>query len=87
MPRVSRSRFREQRKTGFVEFEDGLTITPRPLHGAVVQTYNEHRMAMSLALIGLRTPGVVIDNPGCVAKTYPGFFADLERITTKRESS
>jgi 3-phosphoshikimate 1-carboxyvinyltransferase len=62
------------------EFTDGLTITPCPLHGATVQTYNDHRMAMSLALIGLRIPGVVIDNPGCVAKTYPGFFTDLERL-------
>ena len=62
------------------EFEDGLTITPQPLHGATVQTYNDHRMAMSLSLIGLRVPGVVIDNPGCVAKTYPHFFTDLERL-------
>ena len=52
------------------ERPDGLTITPRPLRGAVVQTYNDHRMAMSLALVGLKTPGVVIDNPGCAAKTY-----------------
>src|SRR5439155_6542656 len=59
------------------EFADGLTITPRPLHGAVIETYNDHRMAMSLALVGLRVPGVVLDNPGCVSKTYPGFFADL----------
>ena len=45
-----------------------------------IETYNDHRMAMSLALVGLRVPGVVIDDPGCVAKTYPGFFADLERL-------
>ncbi len=62
------------------EFADGLTITPQPLHGAEVETYNDHRMAMSLALIGLRVPGVVIKNPGCVAKTYPGFFRDLEAL-------
>jgi 3-phosphoshikimate 1-carboxyvinyltransferase len=61
------------------EFADGLTITPRPLHGAVIQTYNDHRMAMSLALVGLRVPGVIIDNPGCVAKTYPRFFEDLHK--------
>lgn len=65
---------------GVEEFADGLTITPQALHGAVVQTYNDHRMAMSLALVGLRVPGVVIDNPGCVAKTYPGFFEDLEKL-------
>jgi len=60
------------------EFADGLTITPRPLHGAEIETYNDHRMAMSMALIGLKVPGIVIKNPGCVAKTYPAFFTDLE---------
>ena len=62
------------------EFADGLTITPRPLHGAAVETYNDHRLAMSLALIGLRVSGVVIKNPACVAKTYPRFFEDLEKL-------
>jgi 3-phosphoshikimate 1-carboxyvinyltransferase len=62
------------------EFADGLTITPRPLHGAEIETYNDHRMAMSMALIGLRVPGIVIKNPGCVAKTYPGFWEDLEKL-------
>jgi 3-phosphoshikimate 1-carboxyvinyltransferase len=62
------------------EFADGLTITPGPLHGAEVETYRDHRMAMSLALVGLRIPGVVIKDPGCVAKTYPAFFADLEKL-------
>ena len=51
------------------ERNDGLTITPRPLTGCTVDTYNDHRMAMSLALVGLKAPGVVIRNPGCVAKT------------------
>jgi len=59
------------------ERADGLTITPAPLRGALVQTYNDHRMAMSLALVGLKIPGVIIDNPACVAKTYPRFFEDL----------
>jgi 3-phosphoshikimate 1-carboxyvinyltransferase len=62
------------------EYPDGLKITPRPLHGAEIETYNDHRMAMSMALIGLKVPGIVIKNPGCVAKTYPGFFADLEKL-------
>ena len=62
------------------EFPDGLTITPASLHGATVETYNDHRMAMSLALIGLKIPGVKIDHPACVAKTYPRFFDDLERL-------
>jgi 3-phosphoshikimate 1-carboxyvinyltransferase len=65
---------------GVNEFADGLTITPGPLSGAEIETYNDHRMAMSMALVGLRVPGVVITNPGCVAKTYPGFFEDLETL-------
>jgi 3-phosphoshikimate 1-carboxyvinyltransferase len=65
---------------GVDEFADGLTITPRPLHGAELETYDDHRMAMSLALVGLRVPGVVVKDPGCVAKTYPDFFADLEAL-------
>ena len=65
---------------GVDEFPDGLRITPRPLHGAEIETYNDHRMAMSLALVGLKVPGVVIRNPGCVAKTYPGFWQDLEKV-------
>lgn len=64
------------------EREDGLTIHPRPLTGCAVDTYNDHRMAMSLALVGLKVPGVVIRNPGCVAKTYPGFWHDLEKLRT-----
>lgn len=72
----------ELRKLGaeVEERTDGLTITPRPLTGCAVDTYNDHRMAMSLALIGLKVPGVVIRNPGCVAKTYPGFWQDLEAL-------
>jgi 3-phosphoshikimate 1-carboxyvinyltransferase len=62
------------------EYPDGLKITPRPLHGAEIETYNDHRIAMSMALIGLKVPATVIKNPGCVAKTYPGFFDDLEKL-------
>lgn len=57
-----------------------LKIIPAPLHGAEIETYNDHRMAMSMALVGLRVPGIVIKNPGCVAKTYPEFFKDLEKL-------
>jgi 3-phosphoshikimate 1-carboxyvinyltransferase len=62
------------------EYPDGLKIIPRPLHGADIETYNDHRMAMSMALIGLRVPGIVIKNPECVSKTYPDFFDDLEKL-------
>ncbi len=72
----------ELRKVGAEvdEFPDGHKITPRPLHGAEIETYNDHRMAMSMSLIGLKVPGIVIRNPGCVAKTYPQFFDDLESL-------
>jgi 3-phosphoshikimate 1-carboxyvinyltransferase len=50
------------------------------LRGATIETYNDHRMAMSLALAGLPIPGVTILNPGCTAKTYPGYFDDLARL-------
>jgi 3-phosphoshikimate 1-carboxyvinyltransferase len=71
----------ELRKIGAVvdEFADGLRITPGPLQGASISTYNDHRMAMSMALIGLKVPGVIIRKPGCVAKTYPGFWQDWSR--------
>ncbi|MCS7166625.1 MAG: 3-phosphoshikimate 1-carboxyvinyltransferase [Gemmatales bacterium] len=65
------------------EEPDGLIIYPRPMQGAVLETYNDHRLAMSLALIGLRVPGVVIHNPACVAKTYPDFFIELERLCNR----
>ncbi len=68
------------------EFEDGMTIQPlRQAPGAVeVETYNDHRMAMSFAIAGLRLPGVTILNPGCTVKTYPGFWDDLEKIKKGR---
>jgi len=62
---------------GVDEHEDGLTITPGERRGAEIETYNDHRMAMSLALVGLKIPGVQILNPDCTEKTYPHYFADL----------
>jgi 3-phosphoshikimate 1-carboxyvinyltransferase len=62
------------------EDPDGFTVHPGPLHGGVVRTYDDHRMAMSMALVGLRVPGVLIADPGCVAKTYPGYWRDLEAL-------
>lgn len=66
----------ELRKLGakVEEFPDGLRITPGPLRGAAIDTYDDHRMAMSFALAGLRVPGVVIRDPRCVSKTFPDFF-------------
>jgi 3-phosphoshikimate 1-carboxyvinyltransferase len=72
----------ELRKVGaeIEEHPDGLTIHPRPLHGAILDTYDDHRMAMSLALIGLKIPGIFIRNPGCVAKTFPTYWHTLENL-------
>ena len=61
------------------EHEDGMTIYPcEEFRPATIQTYNDHRMAMAFSLIGLRVPGVTIENPGCVSKTFPNFFEVLE---------
>jgi 3-phosphoshikimate 1-carboxyvinyltransferase len=65
---------------GVEEQPDGLTIHPGPLRRATVETYDDHRMAMSFALIGLKVPGIQIANPGCTAKTYPRFFDDLQAL-------
>ncbi|MFM7291490.1 MAG: 3-phosphoshikimate 1-carboxyvinyltransferase [Planctomycetia bacterium] len=54
------------------------------LHGAVVHTYDDHRMAMSLALVGLRVPGVRVADPGCVGKTFPDYWDRLAEITRRR---
>jgi 3-phosphoshikimate 1-carboxyvinyltransferase len=59
---------------------DWLSIEPGPLRGAAIDTYDDHRMAMAFALAGLRVPGVRIREPGCVAKTWPGYFAMLEQL-------
>ena len=66
------------------EHPDGLTIHPAPLNGATIETYDDHRMAMSLSLVGLKQPGVEILNPGCVSKTYPNFFADLKAFVAQK---
>jgi 3-phosphoshikimate 1-carboxyvinyltransferase len=60
--------------------EDGFTITPGAPRPSRFRTYDDHRMAMSLALLGLRAPGIEIEDPACVAKTYPDFFADLAAL-------
>lgn len=63
------------------EYPDGLKINPcAEIQPAVIQTYNDHRMAMAFALIGLRAPGVQIENPSCVNKTFPNYFDVLESL-------
>jgi 3-phosphoshikimate 1-carboxyvinyltransferase len=60
-----------------VEAGDTLTVWPSPLHGAEIETYNDHRMAMCFAILGLKVPGIKIKNPACVKKTFPNFFQKL----------
>ncbi|MEU8798638.1 3-phosphoshikimate 1-carboxyvinyltransferase [Spirillospora sp. NPDC048819] len=55
------------------ELPDGLEIRPRPLHGGVFHTYDDHRMVMAAALLGLAVPGIEVENPGTVGKTLPNF--------------
>ncbi len=53
---------------------DWLRVFPCTAHGAVIDPHGDHRIAMSFAVLGLRVPGIVIEDPGCVAKTCPTFF-------------
>jgi 3-phosphoshikimate 1-carboxyvinyltransferase len=59
------------------ETGDTLTLEPSVLHGADIQTYNDHRMAMCFAVVGLAVPGIRIQHPACVKKTFPNFFEKL----------
>ncbi|HEY7811953.1 MAG TPA: 3-phosphoshikimate 1-carboxyvinyltransferase, partial [Nakamurella sp.] len=55
------------------ETDDGLVIEPKPLHGGVWRAYADHRMATAGAVIGLRVPGVSVDDIGSTGKTLPDF--------------
>lgn len=72
----------ELRRLGLdaVEEDDGFLVNPGRPHGAVVHTYDDHRMAMAFSLVGLRVPGVSIADPGCVAKTFPGYWDALAAL-------
>ena len=61
---------------------DSLEITPSHLSGARLDTYDDHRLAMSFALIGLRLPGVSVENPGCVTKSFPRFWEEFENLAS-----
>ena len=57
-----------------------IHIVPGPTRPARIATYDDHRMAMSFAVAGLRQPGIVIEDPGCVSKTWPEFFNVMESL-------
>lgn len=81
---------KELRKLGAEvrEFSDGLEIRPSvDFRAAEIETYDDHRMAMSFSIAGLRIPGVVILDPDCVQKTYPKFFEEMGRIGNGVDSS
>ncbi|WP_439598908.1 3-phosphoshikimate 1-carboxyvinyltransferase [Falsiroseomonas sp.] len=66
-----------------VEDGDDLVVTPQPREAfrpALIETYGDHRIAMSMALVGLLVPGVTVLDPGCVAKTYPDYWRDLASL-------
>jgi 3-phosphoshikimate 1-carboxyvinyltransferase len=62
------------------ETAGGLVIRGGTPKGAVIHTYNDHRIAMSFAVAGLKTPGVSITDPGCVAKSFPDFWEFFQRL-------
>jgi 3-phosphoshikimate 1-carboxyvinyltransferase len=66
--------------------DDALLITPAPLHGGAWRAYADHRMATAGAIIGLRVPGVDVDDIACTAKTMPDFAADWSAMVEGRAS-
>ena len=77
---------REARRLGAEarEERDLLEIRPGSLRGAEIETYRDHRMAMSFALAGLRIPGVRILDPDCVAKSFPSFWDEFDRLPSSQ---
>ncbi|EST29389.1 hypothetical protein N566_22140 [Streptomycetaceae bacterium MP113-05] len=72
----------ELRRMGITvhEFADAMHIVGGVPHGAAIDTYDDHRIAMSFAIAGLRTRDVTIKDPGCVAKSFPTFWQVLDQL-------
>jgi 3-phosphoshikimate 1-carboxyvinyltransferase len=66
---------------GARETADGLVVSGGQPHAAVIETYDDHRLAMSFAVAGLKVPGLVITDPGCVAKSFPDFWEFFDRLS------
>lgn len=60
--------------------DDSVTIYPGAVHPALIQTYEDHRMAMGFSLVGLRTEGITINDPLCCRKTFENYFEVLDNI-------
>ena len=69
------------------EEETAVTIYPGTPHGGRVETYDDHRVAMAFSLVGLRTDGIVIENPACCRKTFEDYFTVLSELTGKTAES
>ena len=74
----------ELRKLGVpvVEHQDGVEISPARITPTAIDTYNDHRIAMAFSLIGLKVPGIQINDPTCVNKTFPNYFETLQELYT-----
>src|SRR5207244_11505723 len=66
---------------------DGFVVRPGTPRPTTIETYGDHRMAMSFALLGLRAPGIRIADPDCVAKTFPGFWDVLDGLRKYRAAA
>ena len=71
---------------GAEETDDGFVVHPGEPQPACVRTYDDHRMAMAFTVIGTAAPGITIGDPGCVAKTFPGFFDVVEGLRRRARS-
>ena len=63
------------------EEADAITIYPGQPHAALIETYDDHRMAMAFSLLGLRTDGIIIHNPSCCRKTFEDYFEILDALS------
>ncbi len=74
----------ELRKLGasIVIHEDGIEVEPVRLQGARLDPHDDHRLAMSFAIVGLRVPGIQIENPECVKKSFPTFWDEYQRFSS-----
>ena len=62
------------------ERESSITVYPGTPKPSIVEPYDDHRMAMGFSLMGLRSPGIVISNPGCCRKTFENYFEVLTEL-------
>ena len=72
---------------GADEIDDGFVVRPAPVVPAMIETYDDHRMAMAFALVGLGAEGIEIAGAECVAKTFPSFFEHLEQLRPSASTS